>query len=40
LMVTGKCLKENCKHAHIKPAVLGQANIDAINIRLAEIYRG
>jgi hypothetical protein len=40
LMVTGKCLKENCKNAHVKPASLGSANVSAISTRLAEIYRG
>jgi hypothetical protein len=40
LMVTGRCLKENCKHAHVKPAFLGAANVSAISTRLSEIYRG
>jgi hypothetical protein len=40
LMVTGRCLKENCKHVHVKPASLGAANVAAISARLAEIYRG
>jgi hypothetical protein len=39
LMVTGKCVKENCRNAHLKPASLGQANVDAITTRLAEIYQ-
>jgi hypothetical protein len=40
LMVTGKCLKENCKNAHVKPTTLGPGTMDTISTRLAEIYRG
>jgi hypothetical protein len=40
MMVTGKFLKENCKHAHVKPTSLESANVSAISARLAEIYRG
>jgi hypothetical protein len=38
LMATGKCPKENCKNSHVKPTSLGQANLDKITTRLAEIY--
>jgi hypothetical protein len=37
--VAGKCSKENCKHSHVKPNTLGQATVDAITTRLAEIYQ-
>jgi hypothetical protein len=39
LMVSGKCPKENCIHAHVKPSTLSQSAIDSISTRLAEIYQ-
>ena len=39
LMVTGRCLKENCKNAHVKTSALSQESRDAITTRLAGIYR-
>ena len=38
LLVTGKCLKENCKNAHVKPSTLSSTSKDAISTRLAGIY--
>jgi hypothetical protein len=40
LMFMGKCLKENCKHSHIKPTSLSPAIVATITTRVAQIYQG
>jgi hypothetical protein len=38
LMTMGKCIKSHCPHAHVRPATLEQATLDAVTTRLTDIY--